>query len=320
MGARAMHVIHLWRDYYQYHPTEILAIWSGGLEFLGGVLAAIVVMIIYFRRKRLGVFKFLDILAPALMLGLAFGRMGCLLNGCCFGAACELPWAIRFPPVVSHTSRAVTPNGHTTLAYSYPYAYQLVPDPERGGKEPLLELPGSYYDGYTDGQGHWASTAQYIEPDRRDQFHRQPKDPSELTPEQVQALGNDYPMHPIHPTQIYAILNALLLSGVLTLMFRRYRYHGQIFAWMLIFYGLTRFGIEMLRTEPIVLAGLTISQNMALWAILAGVVTILFRRRTALTQPVPATVAQQKAAQSDKEASMSRSPSNRRRRTHRHES
>ena len=316
LGARAMHVIHLWHEYYQYHPTEILAIWSGGLEFLGGVLAAILVMVVYFRRRKLAVFKFLDILAPALMLGLAFGRLGCFLNGCCFGAVCDLPWAIRFPPVVSHTTRAVTPNGHVDLNYSYPYAYQLTPDLERPGQEQTIDLPPAYYDGYSDGQGHWASAPEFIEPERREQFFPQPKDPSDLTPQQIEALRCDHPMHPIHPTQLYSLLNALLLAGVLTLVFRRYRYHGQIFAYMLILYGLARFAIEMLRTEPIFFAGLTISQNMALWAVAAGILTILLRRRTPLNLPAPA----QQPPQSDKHASINKSPAKRRRRTHRQES
>jgi phosphatidylglycerol:prolipoprotein diacylglycerol transferase len=39
----------------------------------------------------------MDIIAPCIMVGLAFGRIGCFLNGCCHGAACDLPWAVTFP-------------------------------------------------------------------------------------------------------------------------------------------------------------------------------------------------------------------------------
>ena len=41
--------------------------------------------------------KTADVLAPSIALGNVFGRIGCLLNGCCYGRACSLSWAIRFP-------------------------------------------------------------------------------------------------------------------------------------------------------------------------------------------------------------------------------
>lgn len=47
--------------------------------------------------KRQTLLKFADIAAPSIMLGLAFGRIGCFLNGCCFGVQCGLPWGVRFP-------------------------------------------------------------------------------------------------------------------------------------------------------------------------------------------------------------------------------
>jgi phosphatidylglycerol:prolipoprotein diacylglycerol transferase len=47
--------------------------------------------------KKLPLWKVADILAPSVALGYVFGRVGCLLNGCCYGRACSLPWAIRFP-------------------------------------------------------------------------------------------------------------------------------------------------------------------------------------------------------------------------------
>jgi phosphatidylglycerol:prolipoprotein diacylglycerol transferase len=37
------------------------------------------------------------VIAPSLALGVAFGRIGCFLNGCCYGDRCDLPWALRFP-------------------------------------------------------------------------------------------------------------------------------------------------------------------------------------------------------------------------------
>ncbi len=62
--------------------------------FAGGVVAAT----IFFIRHKLPVLKFADIVAPCLVLGLALGRVGCFLNGCCYGGLCDRPWAVTFPP------------------------------------------------------------------------------------------------------------------------------------------------------------------------------------------------------------------------------
>lgn len=68
-----------------------------GLVLLGGVLAAIPLTIWYTRRKGLAVLDVVDLLSPSLALGMALGRVGCLLNGCCYGKSCELPWALTYP-------------------------------------------------------------------------------------------------------------------------------------------------------------------------------------------------------------------------------
>ena len=49
------------------------------------------------RRYKVNVLDLLDVFAAPLMLGLALGRVGCMLNGCCFGRACNLPWALPVP-------------------------------------------------------------------------------------------------------------------------------------------------------------------------------------------------------------------------------
>jgi phosphatidylglycerol---prolipoprotein diacylglyceryl transferase len=278
IGARIMHVWHNW-DQIDHSFVEMIAIWNGGLEFLGGVIAAVVVMLWYFRRKKLPTLRYLDILAPALMLGLAFGRMGCLLNGCCFGATCDLPWAMRFPAVNQHNVGGCNQHAKTTLNYSYPFDYQLYPDPERRpGQGPLLTLPPDYYDGYTDGNRHWVRSLAEIPPGAH--FYPAPKQPDELTESQLHDLTDGkIQMHPVHPSQIYSILTALLLCGVLSLLFRRRKREGQVFAWMLILYGPCRFGLESMRIEPLWFDGLTISQNLSIVATVAGIVMMIVLSR-----------------------------------------
>jgi phosphatidylglycerol---prolipoprotein diacylglyceryl transferase len=103
IGARLCHVIENFRDY----TRSDLSVWAnflnivntreGGLTFYGGFLLATPCCILYARLHRIPVLRGMDIVAPTLMIGLAIGRIGCFLNGCCYGAQCDLPWAARFP-------------------------------------------------------------------------------------------------------------------------------------------------------------------------------------------------------------------------------
>lgn len=72
--------------------------WAGGLTYYGGFLGATGAAVFTLRRDRFPFWRAADIAATTIPIGLAFGRMGCLLAGCCFGAECDLPWAMSFPP------------------------------------------------------------------------------------------------------------------------------------------------------------------------------------------------------------------------------
>ncbi|HMP82157.1 MAG TPA: prolipoprotein diacylglyceryl transferase [Verrucomicrobiota bacterium] len=77
--------------------TEVFMIRRGGLIFYGGLIGAALACIIYCRVRKLQLWKVADILAPGIALGYVFGRIGCFLNGCCFGSICQFPWAVRYP-------------------------------------------------------------------------------------------------------------------------------------------------------------------------------------------------------------------------------
>ena len=96
VGARTFFVIHYY-DQFRGDFAGVFAVWRGGLEFLGGVIPAIVFLLLYLRHRGLPVRRYFDIMAIGLMVGLSFGRIGCFLNGCCFGRPTEVPWAVRFP-------------------------------------------------------------------------------------------------------------------------------------------------------------------------------------------------------------------------------
>ena len=96
VGARLFYVIQN-LSYYVSQPLKILAVWEGGLIFYGGAIAAFFGLWRMSRKRQWSFWKVLDFLTPYTALTQAFGRIGCFLNGCCYGKACNLPWAVQFP-------------------------------------------------------------------------------------------------------------------------------------------------------------------------------------------------------------------------------
>ena len=98
LGARLFYVVQNF-SYYLAEPLKIFAVWEGGLVFYGGAIAAFLGFWRMTQKKQWPFWKALDFLAPYSALAHAFGRIGCFLNGCCFGKACDLPWAVRFSEI-----------------------------------------------------------------------------------------------------------------------------------------------------------------------------------------------------------------------------
>jgi phosphatidylglycerol:prolipoprotein diacylglycerol transferase len=98
IGGRVLYVISYWREDFAQKPfPEIFMVQHGGLVFYGGLIGGTLAVLGYLLWKKLPLWKMADILAPSIALGYVFGRLGCLMNGCCYGRACSLPWAIHFP-------------------------------------------------------------------------------------------------------------------------------------------------------------------------------------------------------------------------------
>ncbi len=95
LGSRLFYVLLNYR-YFMDAPLDVFKIWSGGLVFYGGFIAAFAVALALIRVYRLPLGKTADIAALALPLGHFFGRLGCFSAGCCYGKTCDLPWAVTF--------------------------------------------------------------------------------------------------------------------------------------------------------------------------------------------------------------------------------
>jgi len=84
VGSRAFYVIQEW-GWYREHPIEIFQIWKGGLVYYGGMILAFLGFFLYVRFSNLSFLASADFMMPFIALTHAFGRVGCFLNGCCFG-------------------------------------------------------------------------------------------------------------------------------------------------------------------------------------------------------------------------------------------
>jgi phosphatidylglycerol:prolipoprotein diacylglycerol transferase len=101
----------------QFHSFgEVLRVWDGGLSFHGAFVGAFGVLGFFSWKRKIHFATLCDLIAPSVFLGYFFGRIGCLLNGCCYGHACDLPWAMRFPDE-AHPG-LLTPPSHPAQLYS----------------------------------------------------------------------------------------------------------------------------------------------------------------------------------------------------------
>jgi phosphatidylglycerol:prolipoprotein diacylglycerol transferase len=91
--------------------------WTGGLTYYGGLLAALATASWLLRRDGFPFWRAADMAGFTVPLGLSLGRMGCLLEGCCFGAPSPLPWALRFPPGSPAATRFGAVTVHPTQIY-----------------------------------------------------------------------------------------------------------------------------------------------------------------------------------------------------------
>jgi phosphatidylglycerol:prolipoprotein diacylglycerol transferase len=95
LGSRLMYVL-LNASYFKEHPLAVFKLWEGGLVFSGGVVAAIIAIVIYARVQHASVLGICDFWSPAAAIGQSIGRVGCFMAGCCYGKPSDLPWHVVF--------------------------------------------------------------------------------------------------------------------------------------------------------------------------------------------------------------------------------
>jgi prolipoprotein diacylglyceryl transferase len=117
IGARLYHVATDWQKYFPDDPMGALAIWKGGLGIPGGIAAGVIVGVVVGRRKGMSLPVGLDVVAPALPLAQAIGRIGNWFNQELFGGPTDLPWGLRIDPANRPADYATVETFHPTFLY-----------------------------------------------------------------------------------------------------------------------------------------------------------------------------------------------------------
>jgi phosphatidylglycerol:prolipoprotein diacylglycerol transferase len=257
LGARLFYVIEYWETRFSRAPlVEVFKFTEGGLVVYGALIGAAIAFVLFVRRNKLHLLAMADLIAPSLAVGLAFGRIGCLLNGCCYGGLSDEPWAVRFP------------------IKSPPYSDQIA----KG------QLKGALLD--TDAQGRLVVLpADGSPPTDSDVVVSLNGTPVASLPEANRILFNAFTSgedvrietlrrvivapsrsEAVHPTQVYSAINAALLGWFLWTYYPFRRRDGEVTGLMLTIYPIARFIIEDIREDESAIfgTGLSISQNLSI--------------------------------------------------------
>ncbi len=142
IGARLLYVLANW-TYYASLPSEIWRIDHGGLVFYGGIVGGAVGALIFAWRRSEPLVELLDFLVVALPLGHAFGRFGCFLNGCCYGAPTRLAWGVAMAdnPPARHPVQLLESFGNLLIFAVLYLLYRRHPRPGRVGAIYLVLYP-----------------------------------------------------------------------------------------------------------------------------------------------------------------------------------
>lgn len=285
VGARLVYMFQYNRPW-----PEFFQIWQGGLVFygsaIGGVAGFVLGYFLIIRRHGISSWKIVDAIAPSVALGLCLGRIGCLLNGCCYGhVACadcpKLSFPIRSPAydklVFGDKFPRQTPAGFTLR--SQKGADLTVDAVEPGSPAADAGLRSDDVIEKVDGL-EVKSVGGFI-----DHIREWPRGQTDMQLTVVrggkeQELTFTPKTLGLHPTQIYESISTLLLFLLLTAFYPFRRHDGEVMVVFMLGYAVHRFLNEMLRNDTDAVAfGMTLSQNGSVLVFVAGLLLGLYLMR-----------------------------------------
>jgi len=280
VGARLFHVIEYWESDYRHESMldtfkAVVNVPGGGLVVYGSLIGAGIGFVAFIRKDDLPGLAIADLVAPCLALGLALGRLGCLLNGCCYGGLCDRPWAVTFPPG-SPPYQSQVARGQMMgfdLGTDFDAAPRVLRVAEGSVADQLGLRAGDRFVRINGRRVKTAGQVQSVLMSVYDEGVGFSVETSDGRQHQLPAVPARRRSLPVHATQIYSAVAALLLSLFLWSYYPFRRRDGEVVALMLSIYPVQRVLLEMIRRdEPAVFrTGLSISQNISL-LMLVGVV------------------------------------------------
>jgi len=283
LGARAFFVIQYWDQFWV--PGNLAAtlqkianVPQGGLVVYGAVLGSFPVGIWYLRSRKLPPLAIADIVAPSLLLGLALGRVGCFMNGCCFGGFClTVPPAVTFPPGSPPYQQHEMQGWRTgiwlkqsapennerqppvSIAYVAPESAAAAAGVRAG--DVIAKISGLRVTSLNEAQEQLRKSTTAVE------IELASGDLKRWTLQQAPARSA-----PVHPAQFYAAVDAGLLALLLWVVYPFRRRDGEVTALMFTLHPPSRFLLEIVRVDEggQFGTGLTISQWVSIGLFLVG--------------------------------------------------
>lgn len=261
LGAKIFDNLENWDRFIENPIANLLS--PSGLTFYGGLIVAAVTIILYARRKNIGILHLCDAVAPGLMLSYATGRIGCQVSG-------DGDWGIFNTAYALDSSGDIVPatadQFRKTLMAGGDFTEYLVR--EYGSLE---AIPNTFFRG-PGFLPNWLWAYNY------------PHNVNEVGTRIAECTGNYCnQLNPlVFPTPVYEFIACTLLFGVLWYFRKKFKVAGQLFGLYLILSGAERFLIEKIRvnsTYSILGFHPTQAELIAVFLILAGVF-LLLRART----------------------------------------
>lgn len=302
LGARltSMIIDPVKGDFWQ-QVLQFFKIWEGGMVIFGGIPGGLLGYLIAYYRivkpNKLRTLQLADLVAPSLALGLAFGRIGCLLNGCCYGdvadPCCVPAWrTLQFP--------SNSPVHHALIMEGYQTGFGFVPADElyllQNGKHNRPFVMVGFVEPNTAAARAGLQPRDLIKDIGEVEIKKWRELEENLlfwprgTPVEMTVLREEAGQWkelklvyeppsslPVQPTQLYSAINAFLLLLVLLAFHPYRRREGAVIALLMILKGISRFVLEMLRLDnPPTFTGLTVSQNICIVLVLGGLALMVW--------------------------------------------
>ena len=305
-GARLFYIVEYWpqfqRSTWLETAQELINFTKGGLVVFGAAIGAGLALAAFVHKHRVPGLALADLISPSVMLGLALGRVGCFLNGCCFGGECELPWKVQFPfaspPHVQQVEQRKLYLHGLEFSYGRPKSPPIIAAVQPGSAAERAGLAaGQRIVAIKNKRGERVAVATTDEAERElfsvsgagarleiyTSGDRSPK---------VVVLSAPQTSLPVHPAQLYSAIDALLLCLFLLAYYPYRRRDGEVFALMVTIHPTARFLQEIIRTDESAVfgTGLSISQNISLLMLVgaAGLWLYLTRLPRRLVWPLHA--------------------------------